>query len=345
MEAATLGKRSIALDLKNEEACDVLRRLIKGADVFIEGFKPGTIGRMGFDYDSVRAIEPSIIYFSLSGFGQSGPMTKRPAMDPVLQCFVGIANDLNVDKDNPPRHWPLSLIDMYTGLLGAQAIMAALYARRDTGKGRKIEVSLLQGGAMLAGIRLMGSYLERNNPPQPIGTMPSGVYYLRDGAINITMARHTDWPKFCDAIQHPELANDPRYAEPDIRRTNLDELTAKVAVLLKDQSYGPLAARLDERGIMNGRFNDYVSFLDEEQVSAINVVSWLDQPGMPEAVPMPNFPDIPPPENGTRRGRAPVPGEHSTEVLREVGYSESEIAHLLATKAAAQHDIGEHSNS
>src|SRR3954451_15951492 len=194
----TLGKRSVAVDLKTPEGKDILWRLVQGADVFIEGFRPGTIQRYGFGYEDVSAREPGIIYYSISGFGQTGPLAARPAMDPVLQAMTGIVNENRGEHDNHPHRIAISLIDMFTGLLGFQAIATSLYVRREqkVKQGRYLEASLMQGGAMLSVIRLMAQYLEHGQAQRT--SMPTAVYTPADGQLNITMVRPTDWRLFCE---------------------------------------------------------------------------------------------------------------------------------------------------
>jgi crotonobetainyl-CoA:carnitine CoA-transferase CaiB-like acyl-CoA transferase len=326
----TLGKRSLALDLKTPEGKEILWRLLHGADVFIEGFRPGTIQRYGFDYDAVSEREPQIIYYAISGFGQSGPMASRPAMDPVLQAMTGIVNENRGEHDQHPHRIAISLIDMFTGLLGLQAIATSLYARRELKRGRFIEASLMQGGAMLSVIRLIANYLERGTT-QRTG-MPSGVFNTADGQLNVTMVRPADWVPYCEAIGQPELATDPRFADPKARGENIEALLAIVRPIFAAKPTAWLAERFTERGIMNGRVNTYEEFLREAQVNATGIISWLDQPGVPEPVPMPNIPGLPPLRNGTKRALAPRLGEHSVEVLAEHGYTRAEIADLLDRK-------------
>lgn len=328
----TLGKRSVALDLKTDEGKDVLWRLVRGADVFIEGFRPGTIQRYGFGYEDVSAREPGIIYYSISGFGQVGPLAGRPAMDPVLQAFTGIVTENRGERDNHPHRIAISLIDMFSGLLGFQAIATSLYARREQAQkqGRYIELSLMQGGAMLSVIRLVAHYLERGTLARI--SMPNGVFDTADGQINITMVRPTDWQPFCEAIEETGLLEDPRFATTAARGTNLDELLVLLRPIFKARTTDWLSQRLSAKGIMNGRVNSYEEFLREEQVAATGIISWLTQPGVPEPVPMPNIPGLPPFESGTKRAHAPTLGEHTSEVLREAGFSQSEIAGLFERK-------------
>jgi crotonobetainyl-CoA:carnitine CoA-transferase CaiB-like acyl-CoA transferase len=331
----TLGKRSLAVDLKTEEGKAILWRLIAGADVFIEGFKPGTIQRYGFGYDAVSAKEPGIIYYSISGFGQTGPLAARPAMDPVLQAFTGIVDENRGERDQHPHRIGISLIDMFSGLLGFQAVATSLYARREQAvkQGRFVELSLMHGGAMLSVIRMIAGYLEQGTAQRT--SMPNAVYSTSDGQVNITMVRPSDWPPFCAAIEREDLLTDPRFATHTARGENLDELYSVVRPVIAAMSADRLAARLTERGIMNGRVNSYSEFLREEQVAATGIMAWLQQPGVPQLVPMPNIPGLPPLQSGTKRAHAPTVGEHTRDVLAEHGYSTAEIAALFERKVVA----------
>lgn len=331
---ATLGKRSVALDLKAEEGKEALRRMIKDADVFMEGFRPGTIQKYGFGYDDVKAINPGIIYYSISGFGQTGPLASRPAMDPVLQAFTGIVNENRGDKDGHPHRIAISLIDMFTGLLGFQAIATSVFVKRQTGtsEGRRLEASLMQGGAMLSVIRLMAQYLERGSAQRT--SMPNAVYDTADGQLNVTMVRPGDWPPFCDAIERKDLLEDPRFSTHEARGKNLDELYEVLRPIIKTKQTDALAQRFTERNLMNYRVNTYEEFLKEAQVAATGIISWLNQPGVAEPVPMPNIPGLPPFENGTMRAHAPTLGEHTREVLAQHGFSDAEIDAMLAKGVA-----------
>src|ERR1700761_865588 len=243
----TLGKRSVALDLKTTQGKEILWRLVRGADVFIEGFRPGTIQRYGFGYDAVSAKVPGIIYYSISGFGQTGPLAARPAMDPVLQAFTGIVTENKGEHDGHPHRIAISLIDMFSGLLGFQAIATSLYVRREQAakQGRFIELSLMQGGAMLSVIRLIANYLERGTLTRT--SMPNGVFKTADGQINVTMVRPTDWRPFCVAIEETDLLEDPRFATHAARGANLDELYATLRPVFKARATAWLSERLTEK--------------------------------------------------------------------------------------------------
>lgn len=331
----TLGKRNIALDLKAAEGREVVWRLLRGADVLIEGFKPGTVARYGLDYEAVRQREPQIIYYSVSGFGQRGPLAGRPAMDPVLQSFIGVANENRGETDGYPRRVTISLIDQYCGLLGLQAIMAALYARREIGTGRYIELSLMQAGAMLAATRMIAGYLEQDNP-RAMTTLPNGVIEMADGEMNVTMVQPGDWGPFCEAIEQPELAADPRYADTPSRVANMATLMAHLRQSLKGRERRWLGERLAARGLMHAPVNTYSSFLREEQVTATDAIAWLDHAGLPCATPMPNLPGLPPFEPGQPRAHAAIPGEDTRAVLLEHGYSPDAIDELVRNRIVFQ---------
>jgi crotonobetainyl-CoA:carnitine CoA-transferase CaiB-like acyl-CoA transferase len=201
-------------------------------------------------------------------------------------------------------------------------------------QGRYIELSLMHGGAMLSVIRMMANYLERGTAQRT--SMPNGVFDTADGQINVTMVRPADWPRFCEAIEQFGLLTDPRFATHGARGDNLDALYAVLRPVFKALPTGWLAERFTAAGIMNGRVNTYEEFLREAQVAATGIMAWLDQPGVPEKVPMPNIPGLPPFETGTKRAHAPTVGEHTRDVLTEHGYSQTDIADLLKKNVIAE---------
>jgi len=197
-------------------------------------------------------------------------------------------------------------------------------------KGRFIELSLMQGGAMLSVIRMIANYLEHGVAQRT--SMPNGVMNTQDGQINITMVRPSDWRPFCEAIEAMDLYEDRRFHTHAARAAHLDELLELVRARVAARTTAWLSERLTARGIMNGRVNSYQEFLKEEQVAATGIISWLEQPGVPELVPMPNIPGLPNFVSGTKRAHAPTLGEHSREVLSEHGYTPAEIEALFEKK-------------
>jgi len=322
-----LGKRSIAVDLKKEAGKQVLWRLLKGADVFLEGFRPGAIRRLGFDYDSVAARESRLLYLSISGFGQSGPLAERPAMDPVLQAYTGLMIE-NRGEDGVPHRVPVIVVDMSTALYAFQALSAALYARRDETRGRYIDVSLMQAATALQSIRLMGSYLE-GGAMRP-GGVPGGVFQMADGWMSMVAINDRDWRALCVAMQIPALADDPRFATPAARLANDVALYAIVRPALAAEPWAVWSQRLTEARLMHERLNSYAEFLDQPHVRETGLIQWLTQAGLNRPVPVPALPGMLHQLDGTKRATAPVTGQDTTSILAEYGYSAAEIEALLA---------------
>jgi crotonobetainyl-CoA:carnitine CoA-transferase CaiB-like acyl-CoA transferase len=329
-----LGKRSIAVDLKTEAGKQVLWRLLKGADVFLEGFRPGAIRRLGFDYDSVAAREPRLLYLSISGFGQTGPLAERPAMDPVLQAYTGLMIE-NRGEDGIPHRVPVIVVDMSTALYAFQALSAALYARRDETRGRYIDVSLMQAATALQSIRLMACHLE-GGTMKP-GGGPVGVFRTADGWMSMVAINDRDWRALCAALQMPALADDPRFATPALRLANDVALYAIVRPALAAEPWAVWSKRLTEARLMHERLNSYAEFLDQPHVRETGLIQWLTQAGLNRPVPVPALPGMLHQLDGTARATAPVTGQDTTSILAAYGYSAAEIETLLAqgTVAAA----------
>jgi crotonobetainyl-CoA:carnitine CoA-transferase CaiB-like acyl-CoA transferase len=327
-----LGKRSIAVDLKTEAGKQVLWRLLKGADVFLEGFRPGAIRRLGFDYDSVAIREPRLLYLSISGFGQTGPLAERPAMDPVLQAYTGLMIE-NRGEDGIPHRVPVIVVDMSTALYAFQALSAALYARRDETRGRYIDVSLMQAATALQSIRLMACHLE-GGTMKP-GGVPGGVFKIADGWLSMVAINDRDWRALCAALQMPTLADDPRFATPAARLANDVALYAIVRPALAAEPWAVWSRRLTQARLMHERLNSYAEFLDQPHVRETGLIQWLTQAGLNRPVPVPALPGMLHQLDGTLRATAPVTGQDTTSILAAYGYSAAEIEALLAQGAVA----------
>ncbi len=312
--AGNLGKRSVALDLKDPSAKEKLWALVEDADVFMEGFRPGVIDRLGFGYETVAARNPRILYVSVSGFGQAGPLAKKPAMDPVLQAFTGFMA-ANKDKDGVPQRSGPIIVDMSTALYAFQAVSAAIYARRDETKGRRIEVSLMEAAANLQCVRMMQTYLLGEQPPA--ATAPSGAFPCAEGYIFIVVFRQADFVSLCDILGLDDMAADPRLDSPRNRFAHHLEVNSRVAEVFATRPAAEWGQKLTEAGLQNEQILEYREFLKHPHVEATEFVSWLPQPGFDEPVPMPNVPGAVRLAPGTSRAHAPEIGEHTDEVLGE----------------------------
>ena len=312
--AANLGKRSIVLDLKTEDDRQILRRLVSTADVFLESFRPGVAARLGVGYPDVEAINPRVIYLSVSGFGQTGPDAERPAVDTVFQAFTGLMS-VNRGLDGIPHRVPVIVMDMATALSNFQAMAVALYARRDEPRGRYIESSLLRGGATIQAVSMVQHHLEAGKP-QP-GLTPSGTFKTTDGWINVTILRDADFPALCAALEVPTRV-DPRFATNNLRFANLAALNAVLEPAFARRTTADHSARLRAARLMHQRVNTYLEFLDDPQVKATGAVTWIEQPGIGR-VPVPHVPGLPPLRSGTPRALAPSLDQHRKEILAELG--------------------------
>ena len=324
---ANLGKRSIALDLKPDAGKQVLWRLIQGADVFIQGFRPGVIDRLGFGYPAVSEREKRILYLSVSGFGQRGPLAERPAMDPVLQAYTGLTLE-NRGEDGIPHRVPVIPIDMSTAIYAFGAVSTALYARQGMTHGRHIEASLVQSAAGLQVVRMMQSYLEKGDvrPSAP----PSGVYRTTDGFISITVVKPFEWTGFCAAVGQDGVASDPKLSTHPGRLAAAERLWPLFRDLIATRTTAEWSQRLTAKRIMHEAINSYGDFLGQDQVRAAEIISWVEHAHVPEKLPLPNIIGLPAFESGTKRATAPGLGEHSAAILGEHGYSAGDIADLVA---------------
>lgn len=325
--AGNLGKGSIAIDLKQPAGRGVLERLVAGADVFLEGFRPGVIDRLGFGFEAVSGLAPGVIYLSISGYGQTGPLREKPAMDPILQAYTGFMAN-NRDKDGTPQRAGPIIVDMTTALYAYQAVAAALYARRDDPRPRYIDASLMAGAANLQTVRLMSTDLEQREPMP--GFTPGGVFQCRDSQIQILVQREKNWHDLCDILGLPSLKADPRFDGNARRAAHIDILTGILHEALAAKTAQEWSRALSEAGIQNEPVLTYFEFLEEPQVAATGLVSRLPQPDLPRPVAVTNPPGLPPLRPGERRAEAPVIGGQSRRILREAGLSDSEIEALIA---------------
>ncbi len=324
--AANLGKRSISMDLKHPGCRAVLDKMIREADVFIEGFRPGVTDRLGYSYERLKEVNPKLIYVSVSGFGQAGLMRERPAMDPLLQAFTGFMSE-NIGGDDIPHRTPLIMIDMSTALYAQQAIAAALFAVRDQSVGRKIDVSLMEAAAAVQAVRLMDSYLEG---PYRAASAPSGTFKTMDGWLQMIVVKNHEFERLCKAVGWTGFLIDARFATNSARREQADVLRAAAQDLFAGGTTSHWQAVLTEAGVQNEKVQTYREFAEHPQTEAVDAIAWLDQGGTNQLWPVPNVPGLARLENGTQRAAAPGLGEHTRQILHDLGYESAAIEQLMA---------------
>ncbi len=313
--AGNLGKRSIALDLKNDRDKGRLWDVLKDADIFLEGFRPGVIDRLGFGYKTVAAINPRILYLAVSGFGQTGPLREKPAMDPILQAFSGMMMS-TLEKDGEPVRMTPIVVDMATALYGFQAVAPALFARQNEDKGRYIDISLMHGAANLQIVRMMQTHILGEAPLSV--SAPSGAFLCQDNYLLLVAMRDDEFQTVCDVVDLPDVAADPRFQRRLDRLDHIVEINQRVGAALRQKPAVVWNEKLTVRGIQNEQVLDYMEFLKHPHVQASGLISWLDQPGFKEPVPVPNPPGAPPLQPGGRNAVAPTCGEHTETILADL---------------------------
>ena len=326
--AANLGKKSIIIDLKNKKSQSILDKIIKQCDILIEGFRPGVIKRLGYNYDRLKKINPKLIYLSISGFGQKGPMSHKPAMDPVLQAFTGFMSE-NKGPDDIPHRTPVIIFDMTTALYATQLISTSLYARINEKFGRKIEISLMEASAAMQSIRLMSGYMEG---PYTHASSPSGTFKTKDSWIQIIVVKNHEFIKFCNAVGWKKFINDKRFVSNAERRKHEAILSREVQKLFIKEKTDYWKNLLDNFEVQNEKVQNYKEFIESEQTKALELISWLKQPTTGALWPVPNIPGMPRLEDNDVLSKAPSLGQHTKEILKSLGYTDSQIEVLMEEK-------------
>jgi crotonobetainyl-CoA:carnitine CoA-transferase CaiB-like acyl-CoA transferase len=327
------NQRSISLDLRDELAREVVWRLIKEADVLIENYRPGVLQRMGFGYDDVREINPRLVYCSCTGYGSSGPYLKRPGQDLLLQAISGMTM-LSGEADSPPTPVGSAIVDQHAAALAAFGVVAALQARERTGKGTLVESNLLNAALDLQ-IEPFTYYLNkgplwpRTNPPtgSRFHPAPYGIYRTLDGWIAVSL---TPTEKLAAALSQPTLA---RFSHPKDNVRRRDELNRIVYDALTTRTTSDWMTTFDEHDIWYAPVNDYDQVEADPQVAHNRIIMEVDHPqaGPVRLLAHPvRYDGAAPPL--TRQ--PPRQGEHTREVLAELGYEPHEINTLVEAGTA-----------
>lgn len=328
---ANRNKRSIAVDLKNEEAKEVLRKLIPTADVFVHNMRPQAIARLGFDYEGVSAVKSDIVYVGAYGFGQDGPYRSKPAYDDAIQASSGLAS-LFRRQDGKARYVPAAVADKICGLTLSQAVLAALLHKERTGEGQFVEVPMLE---TLVSFNMV-EHLNGVAYVPPIGKLgyqrvvtPSRrPFETKDGFCCILPYSDKHWNNFFTAVGRPELMEDPRFSSYRARIQSVDDLYGFVGEVTVTKTTAEWVAICDEGEIPCMPVTDIEDLMEDEHLQAVGMFERHQHPTEGETV------LVRPPVKYTKspasiRTHAPRYGEHGQEVLRELGYSDAEIESLI----------------
>ncbi len=325
------GKRSVALDLKSAFGLDATRRLLQGADVIIENYRPGVLARFALDYDAICRDNPDVIYVSVTGFGREGPRSSFPATDSILQAFSGLMS-VNRDSGGMPQRVGVLVIDVVTGLYAFQAASTALYRRAIRGGGRHLSVSLQESIGAVQAAKMIEFHLE--GPEGEKAGVPVATYETADGYLTINARRDAHFTALCELLGCPELGDDPRFASAVLRRENEAVLMPPLIERVRGWKSDALADALAEHDILHAKVNDYADYFADEHVRSVSSVGWIDHPGT-GTIPLHNIPGLAAPESGSRLATSPAIGEHTREILTGLALDEAEIDAALASGTAA----------
>jgi crotonobetainyl-CoA:carnitine CoA-transferase CaiB-like acyl-CoA transferase len=322
------NKRGIALDLRTEGGRNVLSRLLKNADVLIENFRRGTMERMGLGYDVLHALNPKLIYCSISGFGRTGPYADRGGFDLVAQGMSGLMSITGEGPGHPPVKVGAPVTDITAGILACVGILAALHARESSGQGQMVDTSLFEA-AIIQTYWHSAMCFATGRAPGPMGTAhplnaPYQAFPTSDGWITVGAANQGNWLRLVEALEAPDLRDDPRFATNADRMRNLDVLTATLTPLFKRRTSAEWLLRLEQAGVPAGPVLEVGQMHGDPQALAREMIVQTEHPtaGHVKAIGLPiKFSDTP---GGVRRA-APLFGQDTREVLREHGFSDVEI--------------------
>ena len=328
------NKRGVTLNLKNADGRAILRRMVERADVLVENYRPDVKYRLAIDYDTLSAINPGLIYASISGFGQDGPYRERPGVDQIAQGLSGLMS-VTGEPGRGPMRVGTALADLSAGLFAAMGILVALYERQRSGRGQWVQTSLLQAQIFMldfqaARFLMAGEVAGQAGNNHPTGA-PTGVFRTADGYVNIAPTP-VMWKRFCKAIDREDLIDDPKYATPKDRRDHREELNALIGEMTKTLSTGELVDRLNAAGIPCGPIYTIDQTFADPQVRHLGIAQSVQSPAL-GTINLVGQPFTLSRTPGWLASSAPEYGEHTDAVLGEFGYSKEDISRFRQSGA------------
>jgi formyl-CoA transferase len=328
------NKRSLTLNLKAPEGLAILKKLVAESDVVVENYRPDVKFRLGVDYESLKAINPRIVYASISGFGQDGPYIDRPGFDQIAQGMGGLMSITGLPGQGPVRVG-IPVADLTAGIFAAMGVLVALLERETSGLGQWVTSSLL--GAQIAMLDFQAArWTIGKEVPEQAGnnhptSIPTGVFQTADGYINIAAAGNEIYRRLCEALERPELATDTRYATGKARSDNRDALNAEIEAITRNRTSADWIEALNKAGVPSGPIYKMNEVFDDPQVKHLGITRKVAHPVLGDvevigqAIELSRTP-------WSVRSATPEAGEHTDAVLTELGYSAADIAGLRAKK-------------
>lgn len=326
--SVNVGKRSLALDLKRPAARQAALRVAASCDVLIESFRPGVAARLGFGAEPLRGAHPTLVYCSINGFGSTSPLRDRPVIDHVAQAYCGWMA-LNADAQGvPQRTRNIVLADEITGLFAAHAITSALVGRFRTGAGRVLEITLAGAMAAFLAPRIVSHVLSEGRATQVEFTVPTGDYRTADGWLVLAVRSPSDVEQLCQLLDLAGLLEDARFATPAARASHGEAMRAALAQRLAQRTALQWEEQLAPAGVLACAVRDVGGFLASQARDGLALVESAAMPGY-GPVPLVRMPGASAWEDRARSAHPPAVGEHSREILEEVGLSGPEIEAAL----------------
>ena len=329
--SANRNKRSMTLNLKSEEGLEILKKLIAKGDVLVDNFKTGTLSRWGLDYETLQEIRPGLIYCTVTGYGYTGPYSSRPGYDLIVQATGGFMSITGPENGDPSRAG-VAIADISTGMFAANAILAALYSREQTGKGQRIDMSLLDSQVALLSYAatnyfVSGSITNRLGNAHP-NIVPYQSFKARDMHFVLAVGNDKQWEIFCKSINKPEWIDDEKYSTNALRVNNRKQLIDQLSKLFATQNAGYWLEIFDKVGLPSGPINELDKVFENEQIKSREMQIELP-PSIDNKVTLLNSP-IKIPTSPTKTHKAPPTlGEHTEEILKEkIGLDQDTVARL-----------------
>jgi len=336
--AINRGKKSIVIDLKSEEGVQLARELAGKCDIVIENYRPGVMDRLGLGYEALSAINPGLIYCAISGFGMTGPLKDRPSFDIVLQAMSG-ALSVNGDPDGLPTKLGIPLGDLVGGINGPIAILAALHERNATGRGRLIDISLMDGLIGMLGYLAQLAFFTGEDPKrqgsQHPNLVPYGIFPAKDGSIVAACLTNAFWGRICNALDMPEYTDDPRYDSLEKRRDAREKVNELVSSRTREKTVDELSAAFEAHHVAYAPILGVTDALTQPQAKARNMVVETEHLTLGR-IPIVNRSIRFPGEEQGVPAAPPVLGQHTGEILADIlDLSPERIEELRAAKVVA----------